>query len=55
MGGRNERGNAFDNEGNFDIEETIEGREGCVQYTAPGAAKKWKARDLLDTLGPCGP
>jgi hypothetical protein len=48
MGGRNERGNAFDNEGNFDIEETIEGREGCVQYTAPGAGQKWKARDLVD-------
>jgi Helix-turn-helix domain len=40
--------NQFDHEGNFDLEATIDEREGGVRYTAPGAEQKWRARDLLD-------
>ena len=40
-------GNVYDHEGNVDVEATIEERGARVQYTAPGADKKWRARDLL--------
>ena len=50
MGNKHE-GNVYDHEGNIDVEATIEERRfygNPVRYIAPGADKKWRARDLLD-------
>ena len=51
MMGNKHEGNVYDHEGNIDVEATIEERRfsgNPVQYIAPGADKKWRARDLLD-------